>query len=402
MGPVDQNSNQVPAIEPEPQPEPQLQPQSPQPRSPQLPPLPPQQVPDAPQQPAVLPVKKSKKGLIIGLVSAGVLVLGIASSALAYTFVYNNPDNAVADAFMKMFTAKSAEMTGTVSIKTQGTGDIKVGFSGMADQSGQEMIDQTITLTVSGQDITIKTHFAASKDSVYVKIDDLNVLIDKIYGADSVTAQDVKDYFDSFISKIDSKWVVLKYSDLDSLTSGAVKGSQVTCVVDQMNKLKTDSKVQNEIKDAYNKNRFIKVESKGSDGDGNRYSLTVDETKSKDFGKKLQDTQLFKGINDCTGGQMNKTVDDSSSDVSDVSSGDVTLDMWVDGWSHNPNKILMTVKSGSGEFTMELKPKLNTNPKVTIPTGQTTIDDLKTEIESVQEQMMPSYSTPYDVDDTSF
>lgn len=393
MGPSEQNTNQVPAAGP--------QPQFPQPQFPQqLPPQPPQQFPNVPQQQVALPIKKSKKGLIIGLVSAGVLALAFTSAFLVYAFVYNSPDSVVTDAFMKMFTAKSSEMTGTLSVKTSGTENVKVGFSGMTDESGQEIVDETITLKGPGQDMTIKTHVAMSKDSVYVKIDDLNALIDKSLGAGSAESDAVKDYYGNLISKIDSKWVVLKYSDLDSLSSGAIKGSQVTCVLDQMNKLKTDSKVQNEIKDAYLKNKFLKVEGKGSDSDGNRYALTVDTEKSKNFGKSVRDTQLFKGLNDCTGGQISKSADDSSSTNTDTSAGDVSLDMWVDSWSHNPNKIVLAIKTGSTEVSMEIKLKLNTNPKVTIPTGQTTINDIKTEIESIQEQFIPRNTSSYGVEDS--
>ena len=68
-----------------------------------------------------LPVKKSKKGLIIGLAIAAVVVLGLVSAGLVYALVYNNPENAVVDAFSKSMTAKSGSVTGSATIKTQDT-----------------------------------------------------------------------------------------------------------------------------------------------------------------------------------------------------------------------------------------------------------------------------------------
>lgn len=47
--------------------------------------------------------------------------------------------------------------------------------------------------------------------------------------------------------------------------------------------------------------------------------------------------------------------------------------------SHNLNKFAINVKGDGTELTGEVKTKLNNNPTVTIPKGETTFDDLKSE-----------------------
>ena len=344
-----------------------------------------------------LPLKKSKKGLIIGLVSAGVLIVGLAVAGIVYATVYNSPENVVMDAFSKALAAKSGTMTGSVSMKTQDT-SVKLDLTSAANEAGQGSADVTVTVTAEGKEYNLKGHFASTKDEIYVKLDDLQSIIEGALGAEY--AEMIDSYYGTLLDKIDSKWVVIKQSDIEELSSNSVSNKESECVQTEVAKLKTDASLRNELTAVYKKNPLFTIESKGSDSDGNHYSLTpVGNDGTKKFLNALVDTKVFKAVDDCTSSDLKKEVTaDSSGSSTEKSTG--TLELWIDGWSHTLNKISLNMKSDSAELTSEFKTKFNNNPSVTIPKGETTVDDLKSEIENIQQQLTSSYDmsdmTDYD------
>lgn len=66
----------------------------------------------------------------------------------------------------------------------------------------------------------------------------------------------------------------------------------------------------------------------------------------------------------------------------------------MSGWSHTLNKISVNAKSDDTELTSEFRTKFNTNPSVTVPKNPTTVDELKSEIEKIQEQASSSDESP--------
>ena len=348
--------------------------------------------PVQPAQPVVaLPIKKSsKKGLIIGLIIASVVLLGLAAAGVVYAFVYNSPENVVMDAFSKSLSAKSGSASGTATMKSDGT-SFKVDFSSASSTSQQTSADVTVTVTGQDQkDYKLTGHFAGTKDAVYVKLDDVRSVISSALGSDYASAID--QYYGSLLKKIDGRWVVIKQSDLDSASSGAISNKESQCIQSEVVKLQNDASTRDEVMNVYRKNPLFTVASKGSDSDGNRYSLTpVSSDKAKSFANAFVETKFFKALDDCTSSDLKKSfTSDSTSTSSDKSTG--TIDVWVDGWSHNLNKVAVNLKSDTSELTSEFKTKFNNNPSVTIPKGETTFDDLKTEIQGIEEQLVSSYS----------
>lgn len=337
-----------------------------------------------------LPVKKSKKGLIIGLVSAGVVILGLASAGIVYATVYNNPENAVIDAFSKALSAKSSSVTGTANYKTQDV-SVKLDLSTAANEAGQGSADATVTLTASGKDYTLKGHLAGTKDEIYVKLDDLRSVIEGSLGEEYA---EMIDTYGSLLDKIDSKWVVIKQSDITDLTNDSVSDKETQCIQGEVAKLQTDASLRNEVMDVYRKNPLFTVESKGSDSDGNHYILTpVSSDKAQNFSKAVVETKFFKAIDDCTSSDLKKSFTDSSSSSSSSSAPTPSIGVWVDGWSHELKKVSLSMKDDEAELTSEFKTKFNNNPSVTIPKADTTVDDLKSEIADLQQQFNSTYST---------
>lgn len=352
--------------------------------------------------PAVLPTKKSKKGLVIGLISAGVVALGLIGGWVTYAFVYNSPENAVLDALSKVVTAKSGEFTGTMTTKSDGS-TTKLSFSSATNEAGQSYVEETMTVTSEGKDYVFKINTAGTKDSVLVKLNDLRTLIDQSLATDPESKQAIDEFYGPLLDKVDNKWVEIKMSDLDSLTNGAIKGSQVTCLRDNMAKITTDSGVKNELSDVYAKHKFLTVESKGSDSMGNRYALKIDETKVKDYAKAMVETKYFKAMDKCVDGSLQKLVDSAKQSQSSGSNDPApTIEVWVDGWSHNLNKVTMTSKTDSSEVNMEMLPKIGTNPKVTIPKSETSVDEVKNEIENIFQMFSASLEQSTVEDEPTF
>ena len=351
----------------------------------------PASVGSSPQQPmATLPVKKSKKGLIIGIVVAAFLALGLGTAAIVYAFVYNSPENAVADAFSKALSAKSGSADGHMTI-TQGGTTTKVQMKFATNEQNQAQADLDITVPSGGREFNIKGQFAGTKDSTFIKVNNLKSLLAEMFGASDSDA--IEQYYGSLLGKIDNKWVEIKLSDIEEMNPGSTSDKQAQCMQDEIVKFRSDAGLRNEVMDVYKKNQLFKVESKGSDADGNRYSLTPDKEKGKAFSKAIQETKIFKAIDNCYDGELKKSMEKESTSTSSSSEPEsYSFDIWVDGFSHNINKFSVVAKDKSSEMTTEFKTKFNNNPSVTIPKGETSMDDIKKEIEDIQKQMMSSYS----------
>lgn len=387
MGP-NEPENTTPPVEPEQQPITPVEPTAPV----EMQPAEVSSASETPAGPAApqLPVKKSKKGLIIGLIAAGVVVLSLITATLVYALVYNSPENAVVDAFSKAMTAKSGSVKGAATIKSQDS-SFKLDINSLSNEAGQNATDVTGTITTSGKDYTVKGHFAGTKNEYYIKLDDLRTLINGALGTEYSDMIDT--YYGSLLDKIDGKWVVIKQSDLDELSSGSVSSKESQCVQDELTKLQTDASLRKELTDVYRKNPLFTITSKGSDADGNHYSLVpVSDDKAKNFITALVETKFFKAVDDCTSSDLKKELTDSSSSSSS-SKATGSLEVWVDGWSHNLKKFQLNIKDSETELTSEFKTTFNNNPAVTLPKADTTVDDLTSEIQKIQDELTASYSS---------
>lgn len=348
-----------------------------------------------------LPVKKSKKGLIIGLVVAGVALLGLAIASVVYAAVYNNPDNAVLDAFSKAITAKSGSTTGNMSYKLNEM-SMGVDFSASANESQQSSSSITFKINTDGKEHVVKGNFVSTKDEVYIKLEDLKSVFAGVLGSEYSDMIDL--YFGTLINKIDNKWVVIKPGDLKELSDDTIDDKETQCIQGAFAKLQTDKVLRGEMEDTYRKHPLLVVTSKGSDKDGNRYSLALADSDTVDkFVKASVETKFFKSVDDCVKTDLKKEFSarqSSSSNSSDKTA--ITFEVWVDGWSHNLNKISFGIKNEEGELSSDFRMKFNNNPVITIPKADTTVDDLKTEIKRLQSQLAsPSYDSSSSLYDDS-
>lgn len=185
---------------------------------------------------------------------------------------------------------------------------------------------------------------------------------------------------DPIIAKIDNRW--MKY-DVTSQTSD---NKEQKCVTDAVTKLQSDSKMQNELTDVYNKNRFVVVKENLGIKDGSYgYVLDVDQAKAKEFAKAADETSFAKSLKACDGSSSLMNESDVSSD-STVKNARVEL--WVSQWSHKITQFKVSANDDSDKenptkVDFDLMMKYGNVDKVTVPTDATDVKDVQKEIENL-------------------
>ena len=392
------------------------QPSQPQPQPLQQPPQPPQPLQQSPQFPASgAPVTpevakgKPKKGLIIGIVSAVVFVLCITTATLVYSLVYNNPDKAVSDALFKALTAKSSTTEATLTVESDSY-SFSAKINASVSEDNKFAADVTANASVDGSFSSneISVNLAGQQDELYIKVNDLRDLIYDALGS-YASEDEIESLLGSLLDKVDGRWIVITADDLASLSDEAdIDDESTKCVENQIASLKTDKALSNELMKVYRENQLFVVTAKGGDTNGNRYELTpASSSVASSFMTALKDTKFFKAIDDCVDEDLaesiNSDIDELSEESSDQTSK-VTIEVWVDAWSHNLNKISISGgDSSTGKMSLVLLTKFNNNPKVEIPTADTTYSDLETEINNLAEQYTSTlYDYDYDYDDYDY
>lgn len=337
--------------------------------------------------PAPQPPKKSKKGVLIGAIAAGLLVVGLVSAGTAYAFVYNTPQNAVTDSLSKLVAAKSGTATMDMSVQS-GTTNLTASATYMFNDANQSAVDLKVQSGASSEGYTVAAHAVLDGDQYYVKVDDVRSLLTSLLGDSNSAA--IQAYYGSLLDKVDTKWVGVSQKDLESLSGESVKSTESTCVQNEFAKLKTNASLRNELFTVYNNNPLFTITTNGNDADGNRYILTpVSNTEAKKFFTAVVDTTFFKAVDDCVSTDMrasftNSFVDDELTSTT----AKPKLELWVDPWSHNLNKAKLTTTEDTQSATVELKFALNATPSITIPKAQTTYSELKSMMGNVGEELL--------------
>lgn len=348
-----------------------------------------------------LPPKSSnKKKLIIGGVIAAVIVILGGAGAWAYT-AYQDPNKVIVDSVVNLLKDKNpSTISTTVSVKNNDVqADITIQGHGSNDQS-QAKVD--LNIQAKGESpikLSTTAEVVATKSTLYFKLNNAKEAVDSAADAyvqsladqyktlgyelsqSEIDAQKeaMLSQIDPIVAKVDNRW--MKY-DISTQTSD---NKEQKCVNDAVTKLQSDSKMQNELTDAYNKNRFVTVKENLGIKDGSYgYLLDFDRAKAKDFAKAAEDTSFGKSLKSCDSSSslMNET------DSADSAIKDSRVELWVSQWSH---KITGLKASGTDDSDKENPTKLDLNltmkygdvEKVTVPTDATDIKDVQKEIENL-------------------
>ncbi len=352
--------------------------------------------------PVALPApRKMSKGLLTGLIVGGAVVLAAIAGWAVFAYVYNSPNNAVTDSFMKFGSASDAQVNGTMTVDASGA-NVDIDFAFAGNQAGLASADVTAKIDAMGTKANIKAHVVSTKDKAYVKVDDLKDLVGTLYGGGDIAATP----FGSIIGKIDGKWIVITQDDIEKLSQE--DSTEQKCIQNELVKVQTDASLRKEVEATYKKNAFIVAKSDGSESVNgvmsNRYIVSVDDAKIKAFMSDFKNTKIAKAMDGCTKGQFMKDIDESmkESSSSAKTKEDTTVRVWVNPWTHDMTKFAIDTKASaeSGAATLVAYPKLNTKSTITEPKAEVTIPELQTEIQKIQDEFTSMYapSTTYDFD----
>lgn len=343
---------------------------------------------------------KNKKGLLVGLIVAGAVVVLGGGSALGYSLYYQNPQKVVTDGVIKAFTAKSVKYTSTIDVSND---DITVNVT--LDGAAENKVGQTtakIAVKTGGKTYKLSaTGLVDDKTDIYFKVGDIKDLAKDLNSMMPLGSQSA---IDDIVSKIDNQWIKVTADDLRDVSEEASKAQ--TCATDAIKKFQDDKKATKEIGTLYRKNQFIVIDEKLGSKDGNLgYTLKADGDKLKAFSLSLKETTVYKDLHDCDSSfEINES--DFDDIVGKATNDSDRFELWVDRWSHQIAEVNITSKADDGtKLSATFKPVFNKSVKIEAPAGATTIKELTKDIEALSEKYSGSTyndNQDYNFDDTDY
>lgn len=308
----------------------------------------PESAPVPPAQPPIMNAvgttpKKSKKGLIIGIIAGSVVLIGIIAAVLVYFLVMRSPQRVLEEAVVNAIVADNAITEGKMTVELDG-GKMTAEFKGSYLNG-----DQSLELVLGGEGpdgvkVTLPAiEVRTFKDAVYVKannvkdavVKSLDAFLEEQMADEDYTDAQIQAYkdltmqpFENIIKKIDGQWIKIKYSDM-------AETKESKCTTEVLQKIHGNREFQQEIAKIYRENRFLMIKEDLGDKDGLRgFSIDLDSTESRDARKgfitALKETSIVKELNSCVGSS-----DDEDEDFFDNSSNEASyekteLKVWVD------------------------------------------------------------------------
>lgn len=334
---------------------------------------------------------KSKKGLIIGIVSAVI----VAGGAVAAFFILNkgsSPETIALDAITKTIKEPAHKMNGKIELSTVSgsatANNVKVIFELEGENNNLNVASSaTLTVKTSGMsDFVFRFDEVLQSDgTIYVKPADLTAFVNSIvstYGqylnAEPLAGivQDVKN----LAAKISSNWWRISIPEvLETLDSkNKAFTEEYNCFVNVANTLAGESGLSM-LADTYKEHQFLNVK-KSDKGitsfTGDVYEATVNTDKLADFWNKYIASDQIKELNKCSSdGNVIKTV--SKDQLSSVS-GTVFLDIDKD---HNLKGIYLSEAKDSYRVSADLRLEEGSKDStIATPSGAKPITDLANDI----------------------
>lgn len=332
--------------------------------------------PGEPTPAPTVPKRRSKKLIIIGIIIAIVAVILGAGSVLAYNFWYQNPEKVVADSVMNAIKAKTLTFTGLMDV-TSGATKVKIEIDGATDRA-KGNVNVKATLDMGGRPVTVNgSGLIDGEGTLYFKVKNVKDVVKAYSGVILPGSQDV---FDQLIAKIDDRWVKISAADTKQFSVATSKMQK--CIGDTITKFQSDKAATDEVANIYKKNKFLTIEQNLGTKDGSLgYTIKSNNEGAKGFARELKNTRVFKSLQDC---DPNITIDENNAVASDKNAANETrMEVWVSQWSHEITKFSTKDETGPEKRTFVFEPVFNKTANVTVPEKSVTIDELKTEIETL-------------------
>lgn len=337
---------------------------------------------------------KKRKGLILGAIIAGAVLLLGGGSVSAYTFWYQNPEKVVTDALVHAITAKTVSATGVVTVEGTEGYTLKVEASGRNSTDANATVAVKLTLTSDELNVALNGEGIFSKDGdIYLKVTDLQKLLDSF--EEQSNGQVSYDAFSAVVKKIDSKWIKIGKDDLKDVSEDMSKTQ--TCFAEISKKLESDKSFRNkavsETEKLYKENNFITIGKElpsrtvnGQDSKG--YPVTGDQTKAKAFFKGFGDTQLGKEMQNCDDSlKFSEFADDYNSNQKTES----TIELWVSRFGHEITEVNWKISDNEAKGSIVVNPVFNKNEAVVIPAESVKWSEVVAEFEKAYGEMFTSY-----------
>lgn len=342
-----------------------------------------------------LPKKRSKKPLIIALVSLVVVGLLTGSGAAAYTMWYQKPEKVLADAVVKLIQARAVTYKGDLLYQSkENNTKLEIRFDGKADRANNtETID--IKLTMEKKTYPLKASFLQTENSVfYFKIDNLKAAIESTQDAGmTLPAAATK-----LINAIDGRWVKITLDDIRKW--GQEMADTQKCTGEVFRSMKTNDAAYKQVAEVYAKHPFVTSKGAVETKDGNlNFDIDVSEPVLKKFVTDLNSTDIQKKLQQCD--KDTYTLDPDDYEVEKDEKGETSnVRVSISQWSHEFREISSTFKDETSSGSFNLKPQFLSSididePKdaMTMKELQALIDELQSEVTKSLEQEQPPADT---------
>ena len=340
-------------------------------------------------------VGKSKKGLIIALVSLVIIAVGAVAAFLIIN-CQNKPESVVLDAVTKTIKQQSHKVAGTVEMTTNTASTMYSGNSYKSSvrlelEAGNNGLNNAASavLTVKGagpSDYVFRfNEVLQDNGTLYIRVADFADFINSI--AASFKAYLGTEPFASLVSqiktlatKIEGSWWRVSVPEI--FEAFGVKDDKISkqydCVITAVNKLASESGL-NTVADNYKNNQFLsakKSDRKVDSFTGSAYEATIDTNKLAKFWNSYIATNEVKEISACV---ADRSIEEISADSLSRISGETFL-LDIDNDKNLKGIYLDGVKDSytiKGDLRVEEGPKDQT---FTAPADAKPITDLTSDV----------------------
>ncbi len=350
---------------------------------------------------------KSKKGLIIGIISA-IVVAGGAVAAFLILNKSSSPENVALDAVTKTIKAPAHKINGKIELSTAVASVIEPNASNKAkitieidgeNNNLDAASSATLTIKATGMsDFVFRFDSILQKDGViYIKPSDLTAFINSIVST-------YKDYLSvaplsnivsevkSLAAKVSSNWWRISLPEVLEALGMKDKNfaDEYECFVTTANTLAGESG-RNALADTYKEHQFlnIKKSDKGiTSFTGDVYEATVDTNKLVDFWNKYITSDQVKEMDKCSSEKVTtKTV---TADKVPSISGTIFLDIDKD---HNLKGIYLSESKDNTTVDADLRIENGSEDfSTSAPAGAKPITDLTNDVVKIVQSVMSLFS----------
>lgn len=360
---------------------------------------------------APAPAKKGGAGKIIAVIVIIVLLIGAGVGGFLFYRAHESNERVLADALKNVLSngARSTAVNATVKTDEYNV-ELKL------DQTSNTEAEASLTLDVkvSGDEIpeiSGKVEAVEGKDALYVRVADYGTIANAI--GELSEDEDLEYQLSAIFNSVGDSWYEIPYSTL-----GSDYKKSVDCAREFSKELYGGA-YTDELTESFKAHPFISIDGKPTKADGYKlYKIKIDEDESEEFGKELEDGDLYSDLKKCyesassystlksnDGGvfsgllgngdntvdqtitsDLGDDLDDWDDEVDDWSSNsssnleDVDIYLGISAWKHELKHIKINYTEDNNELNVDID--LKDAGDVQTPSNAKSLEELKTTIES--------------------